>query len=625
MKFPSSDRSPILLGLLVAGAWVVAHLVIQLPRGWPFYGPGEWDVLLAAQALADGEAPHVMVAALHGHELGVYVVILPVAILLALGVEMALAAKITAMLFGACTVGLAAGLAASVARHLRGTGGWLAGALTGCVLVVSWPDWHALAANLDGSTRHAVLPQLGAVGCMLAAWRRDSLRWSVGSGVLAAVAWFISAVSLWTLFLALGSCLLIASKHGAARGLRHGAVVVGGVVAWALLYGLVLPGGFTGVKVFAMAHPSWIGPVFSGADGPPADRVVAVGFVELSKHVSAGLLGQGGHAPNRAVRVALGLLSWSVLLFAAGRSVRALIRRRFDGLDLLALASASWLLPLGYLPETYRFYPGAYRFWAVPLCLGAAALAVQAEVLYARAGERRPVQLLLPLLLAGTAVVSLPNVKTSVDFPDRTLMEGMVHAGMHRMGRRAVGIHTTFQALRPHAPVGARSGLDQGYGLAFGFEVAEELHPEWEADDGWVELAETMELESRRGILVGVGCGLGASLPSEISPKPVVALFAAPDRGYLLAGLVRCALRQEDLGGSGDRSVLLDQLALEESDWHWVSRALETGGATPSQRSAWIPASVRSTVGSRLDRSALTVGEDVLGEVFDSYPVGAPP
>ena len=90
-------------------------------------------------------------------------------------------------------------------------------------------------------------------------------------------------------------------------------------------------------------------------------------------------------------------------------------------------------------------------------------------------------------------------------------------------------------------------------------------------------------------------------------------------------GLVRCALRQEDLGGSGDRSVLLDQLALEESDWHWVSRALETGGATPSQRSAWIPASVRSTVGSRLDRSALSVGEDVLGEVFDSYPVGAPP
>lgn len=615
------DPAPFVVGLLVAVAWAVAHLFIQVPRGWPFFGPGEWDVLLVAQAIVDGAPPHAMVAALHGHELGVYVVAVPVALFRALGFEMVLAAKLAAMCFGASTVGLAAGLASATLRGIHGRGGWLAGVLVGSMLVISWPDWHAVATHLDGSTRHTVLPQLGAVAFMLASWRHDRLGWSAAAGAAVGVAWFINAVSLWTLFLIVGLSLLMLRKHGTARGLRHLAAVAGGIAGWALLYALVVPGGFAGVRAFLMSHPSWIGPILSGAEEAPRPGVAPVGPMELSRHVSSALIGMGGAVPSRAIGALSGLLGWALVLFALLRSGYALIRRRLDGLDLLALSAASWLLPLSYLPEMYRFYAPAYRFWAVPLCLGAVALAVQAELLFAQAQRRRGLHLVLPLLLVIPALISLPRLQETVDFPDSSLAAGMVHAGMHRMGRRPIGIHTTYWALRPHAPAAGRAALDQGYGLQLGFEVAEDLGPEWEADDGWIQLAEVFESEIRMQILLGVGCGLGSSLPTGTSPGPVVALFSGPDRARLLSGLVRCALRQEAEGAAGDRSELIDGLALESSDWQAVSKTLVTGGATPNQRGSWIPESVLVEA----PQEGLGAQEDLLAEALGAFPVRPPP
>lgn len=629
MKLPDSDRNPLFVGLLVAAGWVVAHLVIQIPRGWPFYGPGEWDVLLVAAAIANGQPPHATVAALHGYEMGVYLVALPVAFFLVLGVEMVLAAKLAAMMFGASTVALVAGLAAATARGILGRGGVVAGLLAGWILIVAWPDWHAVAANLDGSTRHAALPQLAAVACMLAAWRRDSFRWSAASGAFAGVAWFISSVSLWTLLLALGTPILLLRRHGTARCLRHIGAVAAGTLGWIALYVLVIPGGLAGVGGFLSAHPSWIGPVFSGGSGPPSARVDPVGPLYLLRHIPEALQGMGGVAPTRLIRWASAGLVGITLSFSILRAAVAGFGRKVDGLDFIAIVGASWLIPLSYLPETYRFYAPAYRFWAIPLCLCVAALAVQAEVLLAARGRQKVVGWWLLTLLVVTSLPSVSRLTDTVDFPDSSMTVGLVHAGMHRMGRRIVGIHATYWALSPYAPPEVSAALDQGYGLGMGLELAEELQPNWEADEGWAQLADRFEPVRRQAILLGVGCGLGAVLPSGTSVEPLASLFTGVDRGRLLTGLVRCSLRQETVGGSADRSGFLAGLRLEAADWTFISRALQTSAATPGQRRNWLarraPGGADGGEGSEEATTRLLAYEDLLPEVFDSYPVSPPP
>jgi hypothetical protein len=629
MKLPDSDRSPLIVGLLVALGWVVAHLVIQIPRGWPFYGPGEWDVLLVAAAIANGQPPHATVAALHGYEMGVYLVALPVAFFRVLGVEMVLAAKLAAMMFGASTVAVVAGLATATARGILGRGGVVAGLLAGWVLIVAWPDWHAVAANLDGSTRHAALPQLLAVACMRLAWRRDSLRWSAASGAFAGVAWFISSVSLWTLLLALGTGLVLLRSHGAGRCLRHVAAVTAGTLGWIVLYVVLIPGGLTGVGGFLSAHPSWIGPVFSGGSGPPSSRVDPVGPLYLLSHVPEALQGMGGVAPTRLIRWASAGLVGLILSFSMLRAAVAGFSRKVNGLDFLALVGASWLIPLSYLPETYRFYAPAYRFWAIPLCLCVAVLAVQAELLLAARGRHWVVRWSLVALLVVASLPSVSRLTDTVDFPDSSLSAGLVHAGMHRMGRRTVGIHATYWALSPHAPPEVSAALDQGYGLGMGFELAEELHPNWEADDGWAELADRFEPSRRHAILLGVGCGLGAALPSGTSVVPLVSLFTGLDRARLLTGLVRCSLRQETLGPSKDRAGFLGGLQLEAPDWVFISRTLDTSAATPVQRRNWLARRAQGVADGRDDSEGaatpLQAHEDLLPELFDAYPVSPPP
>jgi len=630
MKQLKPCKIPLLVGVVAAAGWAVAHLFIQLPRGWPFFGPGEWDVLLVAEAVAAGRPPHAIVAALHGYELGVYLVAAPVALLRMLGVPMLLAAKITAMLFGAGTVGLAAGLATSAAHGVRGRGGLVAGGLAAWMLIVVWPDWHAVAANLDGSTRHAALPQLAAVACMLAAWRRDSLKLSAASGAFAGIAWFISTVSLWTLFLALGTSVLIAVERGRARGIRHAAVVVGGVGAWVALYGLVIPGGFVGVEGFLMAHPSWIGPVFSGSGGPPSARVVPVGPLELVRHVPSSLLGMGGVAPTPWIRWLSGGTAALVLGFAFLRGAYAGVARRLDGLSFLAVVASSWLIPLSYLPETYRFYAPAYRFWAIPLCLGFVVLAVQAEVLWAAVPRARVLRYGLVTLLVLVSLPSLVRIGETVDFPQSSLTEGLVHAGMHRMGRRLVGTHTTYWELSPHAPTEGEVAVDQGYGLQMGFELAEELHSDWEADEGWTQLTDGFEPRRQHSILLGVGCGLGATLPEGESVRIVVSLFSGVARGRFLSGVVRCALRQETAGGSADRSGLIAGLALDTEDWGFVARALQTSSATPEQRGNWLAGLPVALAGDgpeaeKVSPDVLAPHEDLLPETFRAYPVAPPP
>jgi hypothetical protein len=629
MKLPDSDRSPLIVGLLVAAGWAVAHLIIQIPRGWPFYGPGEWDVLLVAEAIANGQPPHALVAALHGYEMGVYLVALPVAFFRVLGVEMVLAAKLAAMMFGASTVALVAGLATATARGILGRGGVVAGLLTGWILIVVWPDWHAVAANLDGSTRHAALPQLAAVACMLAAWRRDSLRWSAASGAFAGVAWFISSVSLWTLLLALGTSLVLFRRHGVGRCLRHVAAVTAGTLGWIALYVVLVPGGLAGVGGFLSAHPSWIGPVFSGGSGPTSARADPVGPLYLLRHIPEALQGMGGVAPTRLIRwVSAGLVGIT-LSFSMLRVAVAGLRRKVDGLDFLAFVVVSWLIPLSYLPETYRFYAPAYRFWAIPLCLGVAVLAVQAELLLAARGRHKVVRWSFLTLLIVASLPSVTRLTDTVDFPDTSLSAGLVHAGMHRMGRRIVGIHATYWALSPYAPPEVSAALDQGYGLGMGFELAEELQPNWEADDGWAQLADRFEPSRRQAILLGVGCGLGAVLPSGTSVEPLASLFTGVDRGRLLTGLVRCSLRQETLGASEDRSGFLAGLRLEAADWTFISRALQTSAATPVQRRNWLARRAQGVVGGGDDSEGaatlLQAYEDLLPELFDAYPVSPPP
>ena len=395
-------------------------------------------------------------------------------------------------------------------------------------------------------------------------------------------------MSLWTLFLALGTSVLLAGKQGRARGARHAAAVVGGAVAWVALYALLIPGGVAGVEGFLMAHPSWIGPVFSSSAGPPLARVVPVGPLELVRHVPSALLGMGGVAPTPEIRWISGALAALILGFSLLRGAYVGVARRLDGLGFLAVVTSSWLIPLSYLPETYRFYAPAYRFWAMPLCLGVVVLAVQAEILWSAVPRARVLRYSLVTLLVCASLPSLARLGDTVDFPQSSLTEGLVHAGMHRMGRRQVGTHMTYRELSLHAPAGGEVAIDQGYGLQMGFELAEELHPDWEADESWTQLTDEFEQVRQHSILLGVGCGLGATLPEGGSLQNVVPLFSGVARRRLLSGLVRCALRQETLGGSPDRSAMLAGLDLGPEDWRFVSRALQTSSASSEQRSSWL-------------------------------------
>ena len=57
-----------------AVAWTVAHVIVQRPRGWPFYIPGEWDVLLVARAIEAGDPPAMVIGSLHGYQPGSWLI-----------------------------------------------------------------------------------------------------------------------------------------------------------------------------------------------------------------------------------------------------------------------------------------------------------------------------------------------------------------------------------------------------------------------------------------------------------------------------------------------------------------------------------------------------------------------
>jgi len=354
-----------------------------------------------------------------------------------------------------------------------------------------------------------------------------------------------------------------------------------------------------------------------------------VGPLYLLRHIPEALQGMGGVAPTRLIRwVSAGLVGL-ILSFSMLRAAVAGLSRKVDGLDFLAFVGISWLIPLSYLPETYRFYAPAYRFWAIPLCLCVAAIAVQAELLLAARDRYWVIRWSLLTLLIVASLPSVSRLTDTVDFPEASVSEGLVHAGMHRMGRRTVGIHATYWALSPHAPPEVSAALDQGYGLGMGFELAEELQPTWEPDDGWAQLADRFEPARRQAILLGVGCGLGADLPLDTSVDPLVSLFTGVDRGRLLTGLVRCSLRQETLGASADRSGFLVGLRLEAPDWTFISRALQTSAATPVQRRNWLARRAQGAVGGGDDSEGtatlLQAHEDLLPELLGAYPVRPPP
>ena len=170
--------APWLVALGAGALWALCHVAIHSPRPWPSWELGEWDVLLVLEAIRRGERVELAVGAIHGHELGSYLLALLLYPLRALGLSTLMTAKVGATAVGSlATAAAAAG--AWVLRDRRGDrlGAWLAAALVAVVASVAWPSWHRELAGVFGRTPESALPTLlGALLLFLPIFRGSSSR-----------------------------------------------------------------------------------------------------------------------------------------------------------------------------------------------------------------------------------------------------------------------------------------------------------------------------------------------------------------------------------------------------------------------------------------------------------------
>ena len=531
-------------GLVAAALWAVCHLLIHLPRGWPFQVRGEWEILLVALSAAAGDFPPLPAGAIHGVEPGAYLVALLAAPLIALGVTPVLAGKLVALGFGSALAGLCAGWTHTlvVVRHGPGPARWAA-LLVAVVFACAWPGMHFDLAGMSGRTPESLFFQLLALRLLLSGCSSGSKAAPLICGASLAVAYLFSPLALWTVLIVATLLALPASVGvGFASGrLRFIAWLLLGAVLPFLALGLVLPEGWAGLRLF---FAETLGPdalaVSTGLvrEHGAGSGVMRPGPLHLLGKVSRALEG-GAHNEHLALRAgSLALLAWSAQLAVLWTLWKARSREQRQ-LRLLAAVSLSWLLPLSLLPLDRGFYPLAYRYWSIPLALGLMLMAGLAVTSLASSGPGwRKWGLLVPLFCV--ALLPLPSLSRSIIAPAPTLAEVGVGTGAHAMAPRSgYERHYAFSHLRRHAPEELDRSICEGYGLALGADAAVSTTRGDVPQPQWRRLREELPSESWRALLLGVGCG-AAAFPSEQVQLTEVLLSgsAAEDRdvgrGFLL-------------------------------------------------------------------------------------------
>ena len=516
------------ISLLGAVLWVVAHLAIHLPRGWPFPVRGEWEVLLVSMSMAAGELPPLALGALHGSSPGSYVIALLAAPLIALGCSPLLAGKLLAMALGALMAALCVGLSVSLvgASSSPGTRLW-SGALCAVFFAFAWPGLHVDFAGLSGSTPESLVFQVLALVLALASQEGGGKGYALGSGCAVSLAWLLSPLALWTALFVPALWLLPGSqrKRISSRLRLVGWVIVGGVLPVVLLAVLV-PGGARGLALFFANDFGSAGleVSFGGLreHGAVTERA---GLFLLFAKVGRALEG-GAHNVELAGRAALlAALAWVAFL-----SVFGTLTSRGTSEDsrprLVAVLVLSWCLPLSLVPLDFGFYPLAYRYWGVPLSL---ALVLASVLIASSASSARWSWLRyspMAVLVLCTAVL-LPSLGTSIVAPAVSPPEAVVGTGAHAMDPRpGYPRHAAFLQLSRYAVPPLKRQLSEGYGLALGADSAVSILRGDVPQPMWRELQTELDERAWRALLFGVGCG-ASTYAAE--PEPLLALlFSGP-------------------------------------------------------------------------------------------------
>ena len=223
-------RLPWIAAALSAALWSITHVLVYRPRGWPqMHVWGEWDFLLTAQAIAAGHPPDAVLGAMHGNELGSYVVAAGVAALMNLGLDVVVAAKVLALAVGASIAGVVAGLSAWLARDggLRTREAAVCGALSALLVSCAWPGMHFELAGLSGRTPESVPLQLTAL-MLVVTVSQDEGPWLGPKALLAGAAlglgWLLSPVTAWT---ALACVLVCFARLSAGRSWGRAILLAG--------------------------------------------------------------------------------------------------------------------------------------------------------------------------------------------------------------------------------------------------------------------------------------------------------------------------------------------------------------------------------------------------------------
>ncbi len=530
-----------------AGLWSVAHLAIHGPRGWPFAVLGEWELLLPAAALAAGEEVPVGVGALHGTELGTYLVALLASVPIRMGLSPLVAGKFLAMFVGAATAGLLswwAGRWVSAPRTQVGLGidvplsaeplqaaphrvrPGLAAVIVAGLFALAWPGWHFELAGLSGRSPEALPLQILAAVLLLGPARPSRFALAA-AGTLLGLAWLLSPASLWWL-----AVLGVVVGLGAVRRLP---ILLVAFVGGAALPFLFAPGGLHALAAFVSEQLGGelvrIALGWGESSGPSPERPGLLGLLRALPRALEG----GAH--NDDLQLRRGVLAVQAVALAAasgGLLVRDCIRRSLSVEGKVALLAASWLVPLSLLPLDRAFYPLAYRYWGLPLALSL----VLYGFLAAQGGRSG---LLLAALAFGAIALILPSVPRTMVAPPPSTTDALIAAGAHGTAPRpGQDRHAVFRAFWRHTPSEALAAYAQGYGLALGADAWSTGMDGRVPQSPWRGLAGELPAPAFRSLLVGAGCGMGAD--SQIPPALAAVVVDQPPliRGALLEGLGAC-------------------------------------------------------------------------------------
>jgi len=530
------------ISLLGAALWMVAHLAIHLPRGWPFPVRGEWEVLLVSMSMAAGDLPPLALGALHGSSPGSYAIALLVAPLIALGMSPLLAGKVLAMMFGAAMAGLCVGLSVSLVGSSASQQARLwTGALCAVFFAFAWPGLHFDFAGLSGSTPESVVLQVLALVLALPSQGGGGRGRALGSGFAVSLAWLLSPLALWTaLFVPL---LWLLPRFSQPRPLSSRLfsvawVMLGGLLP-ILLLAVLAPGGVRGLALFFANDFGSAGleVSFGGLreHGEVTERAGLLLFAKLSRALEG-----GAHNVELAGRgVLLAGLGWlaflSALWMLTFRSTREDNRPR-----LVAGLAVSWYLPLSLVPLDFGFYPLAYRYWGVPLSL--ALVLASVALASSLSSPRWPrLRLIPPGVVILCAAVLVPSLDNSIVAPAVSAAEAAVGTGAHAMDPRpGYPRHAAFRQLSQNGSLTLKRQLSEGYGLALGADTAVSVMRGDEPQPLWRELRAELDEGAWRALLFGVGCG-ASTYAAE--PGPLLALLfsgSPSEQGDISQGFQSC-------------------------------------------------------------------------------------